>query len=530
MAKSWREVNAVYQIYPRSFKDTNADGIGDLAGITQGLDYISKVLGVDAIWISPFYPSPQTDCGYDVSDYCAIDPLFGTMADFDTLLAAAHERDLKVMIDLVPNHTSDQQSWFQESRSSRDNPKRDWYVWRDRPNNWLSISGGSSWEYDETTKQYYLHSFMSSQPDLNWENPAVREAIQNVMRFWFEKGVDGFRVDAVWALSKDPNFADDAANDTYSGEPGAYGSFIHSSCKNGPHLSDYLTDIASVAREFPDKYILFEFYPDAMLGDENEQLQLLHTVAPDVAAPFYFEGLHKPWHATGFGDALTRYFSVIPDSGRVSICFSNHDQSRLVSRYGEDKARLITLLQMTLPGMPVMYYGDEIGMEDVSIPTALLKDKFEKTGDSGGRDPQRTPMQWDDSPLAGFTSTTPWLPVGPSTVTHNVVSELHDSDSWLRLYRKLLELRNDAVMRQGSFEVVGAGSGYVLAYKRELGGNSYYVICNFAAAMQIVELPVSVGGIIAETSIGAATVRDDGRVSLQGFGAAILSEAARSGN
>ena len=190
MTKSWRDVNAVYQIYPRSFKDTNADGVGDLPGITQGLDYISKVLGVDAIWISPFYPSPQTDCGYDVSDYCAVDPIFGTMADFDTLLAAAHERDLKVMIDLVPNHTSDQHSWFQESRSSRDNPKRDWYVWHDQPNNWLSISGGSSWEYDETTKQYYLHSFMSSQPDLNWENPAVREAIQNVMRFWFEKGVD----------------------------------------------------------------------------------------------------------------------------------------------------------------------------------------------------------------------------------------------------------------------------------------------------------------------------------------------------
>lgn len=526
MAKTWREVNAVYQIYPRSFKDTNDDGIGDLAGISQGLGYVSKVLGAEAIWISPFYPSPQTDCGYDISDYCSVDPIFGTMADFENLISAAHEQDLKVMLDLVPNHTSDQHPWFQQSRASRDNPKRDWYVWRDQPNNWLSVSGGSSWEFDPSTNQFYLHSFMNSQPDLNWENPAVREAIKEVMRFWFDKGVDGFRVDAVWALSKDANFTDDPENETSTAESGTYGHFVHKNCKNGPHLTEYLDEIASVAREYDDKYILFEYYPDTMLGDENEQLRQLHNVAPDVAAPFYFEGLHKPWHATGFGEALSRYFAVVPEGTRPSVCFSNHDQQRLVSRYGEEQARLVALLQMSLPGLPVMYYGDEIGMEDVEIPQELTKDKFEKTGDSGGRDPQRTPMQWSDSPFAGFSTIHPWLPVGPNVTKRNVVSELHDPDSWLTMYQGLLKLRTEALWQRGSFEIVDCGSGYVLAYKRSLDNALCYVVCNFAAAMQILELPSSVDTIVAETHIGSTTIREDGRVSLQGFGAAILSGAA----
>jgi len=523
MTKLWRDVNVVYQIYPRSFKDTNSDGVGDLPGVTQGLDYITKVLGAEAIWISPFYPSPQADCGYDVSDYCAVDPLFGTMDDFDALLAVAHERELKVMIDLVPNHTSDQHAWFQESRSSKDNPKRDWYIWRDQPNNWISISGGSSWEFDATTSQYYLHSFMSSQPDLNWENPEVRNAIKDVIRFWFNKGIDGLRVDAVWALSKDPNFADDVTNESYNGQSGEFASHIHGSCKNGPRLTEYLQEIAAVAKEYSDKYVLFEFYPDLMLGNENDQLKLVHEAAPEVSAPFYFEGLHQPWHATDFGKALTAYLDIVPNTSRPSFCFSNHDQPRLISRYGEEQARLIAFLQMTLPGLPVMYYGDEIGMENVDIPEDLLKDKFETTGDSGGRDPERTPMQWNDSPLGGFTTSVPWLPLHPNIVKRNVVSELHDPGSWLSLYRQLLALRKDSVLQRGNFEVVDSGSGYVLAYKRSLEGTVQYVVCNFAAAMQIVTLPIPMKKILAETHIGSATIRDDGRVSLQGFGAALLS-------
>ncbi len=526
MTKPWRDVKVVYQIYPRSFKDANGDGVGDLSGITEKLDYVMGVLGADAIWLSPFYPSPQTDCGYDVSDYCAVDPLFGTMDDFDALLASAHEKGLKVMIDLVPNHTSDQHAWFQESRESRDNPKRDWYVWRDQPNNWQSISGGSSWTFDALTSQYYLHSFMSSQPDLNWENPAVREAIKDVMRFWFNKGVDGFRVDAVWALSKDSNFADDPVNESYGGEPGEYGSYVHKACKNGPRLEEYLREIASAALEYTDKYILFEYYTDSMFGDENEQLKLLHNVAPEVAAPFYFDGLHKPWHADGFGEVLSAYLQAVPASSRPSFCFSNHDQPRLVSRYGDDQARLIALMQMTLPGLPVMYYGDELGMENVDIAPELTKDKFEKTGDSGGRDPYRTPMQWDDSVLGGFTTGVPWLPLASNVLQRNVASELHDPDSWLGLYRRLISLRHDPVLREGAFEVVGSGSGYVLAYKRSLGDSVYYVALNFAGAMQLVDMAVPVKEILAVTHTGAVTIRSDGRLSMQGFAGALFTVAA----
>lgn len=523
MPKPWRDINAVYQIYPRSFKDTNGDGVGDLPGIVQGLQYISTVVGADAIWLSPFYPSPQMDCGYDVSDYCAVDPLFGTMADFDVLLAAAHEKNLKVIIDLVPNHTSDQHAWFQEALSSRDNPKRNWYVWRDQPNNWLSVSGGSSWTLDPTTNQYYLHSFMSSQPDLNWENPEVREAIKNVMRFWLAKGVDGFRVDAVWALSKDPMFTDDPQNSSYSGAADEFGNYIHSACKNGPRLREYLAEIASVATEYSDKYVLFEFYPDTMLGDENEQLQMLHEVAPGVAAPFYFEGLHKPWHATGFGKALTAYLGVLPPLARPSFCFSNHDHTRLISRYGEEQARLIAFMQLTLPGMPVVYYGDEIGMEDGVIPPELTKDKFEKTGDSGGRDPERTPMQWDSSALGAFTTTTPWLPLHANITQRNVVDEIHDIDSWLHMYRRLLEARREPLLRNGKFEVVECSSGYVLAYERSLDGVTQYVACNFAGAAQIISLPLPMREVIMSTHLGAVTIRKDGRVILPGFAAALLS-------
>ena len=529
MTKPWRDVNAVYQIYPRSFMDVSGDGVGDLAGITGGLEYLATVVGVEAVWLSPFYPSPQADCGYDVSDYCAVDPLFGTMADFDTLLASAHEKGLKVMIDLVPNHTSDQHPWFQESRSSRDNPKRDWYVWRDQPNNWLSISGGSSWELDAVSGQYYLHSFMSSQPDLNWENPAVRSAIQDGMRFWFNKGVDGFRVDAVWALSKDVSFADDPVNEEYTGESGQYGAYIHKACRNGPRLVEYLQEIAAVAAEYDDRYILYEFYPDALLGDENEQLRLLHDIAPGLAAPFYFEGLHKPWHATGFGEALTRYLSVVPEQSRPTFCFSNHDQPRLVSRYGEEQARLIALLQMALPGLPVLYYGDEIGMENVDIPLELTRDKFEKTGDSGGRDAERTPMQWNDSPLAGFTTTVPWLPVGASTVTRNVVTELHDPDSWLSLYRDLLTLRKEPAMQRGTFTVVSCDSGYVLAFERSLEGQQYFAVFNFANATQIITLPIPIQTVRVATHVDTVTIRGDGRVILPGFAAAVLMGVAGQG-
>lgn len=513
----------MYQIYPRSFKDSNGDGVGDLAGIIEKLSYLQDTLGVDACWISPFYPSPQADCGYDISDYCGVDPMFGTLDDADLLISTAHSLGIKIVLDLVPNHTSDQHPWFQEARASLDNPKRDWYVWRNLPNNWVSISGGSSWAFDQATGQYYLHSFLPSQPDLNWENPEVRAAIKDVMRFWFEKGVDGFRVDAVWVLSKDTSFQDDPLNNSFDGPAGEYGSFIHKSCKYGPRLQEYLDEIATVAEEFEDKRIFFEFYPDEMLGDVNEQLALVHSVRPAVAAPFYFEGLHTPWHADHFGRLLRDYLKIVPQETRPVFCFSNHDQPRLVGRYQEEQARVISFMQMTLPGMPTMYYGDELGMENGAIPPELTKDKFEKTGDSGGRDPERTPMQWEDSPGAGFTTGMPWLPIHENVVKRNVFSEENDMDSWLNFYKRLLVLRREAAISYGSFELVDTDSGYILAYKRILEQTTYYAVLNFADAAQIVSLPVKAAEVVIATHLGAAVVRDDGRISLQGFTAALVT-------
>lgn len=526
----WTDVNVLYQIYPRSFKDVNGDGVGDLAGITEKLDYVSDVLGVDAVWVSPFYPSPQTDCGYDVSDYYGVDPLFGSMADADTFIAAAHAKRIKVMLDLVPNHTSDQHAWFQESRSSRASAKRDWYVWRDIPNNWRSISGGSSWTYDETTGQYYLHSFMPSQPDLNWENLQVRAAMKDVIRFWFSKGVDGFRVDAVWVLSKNTAFPDDPVNDRYEGSKDDFGAYIHRSCKNGPRLVEHLRDLVSVTREYSDKYFLFEYYPDEQLGDVHAQICALHSVAPGLAAPMYFEGLHQPWHAEHVGRTLTDYLRTLPDGVRPSFCFSNHDQPRLVGRYSEAQARLVAFMQMTLPGLPVMYYGDELGMEQVDIAAERMKDLFEKTIDSGGRDPERTPMQWDGSLTGGFTTGTPWLPVPKSAAWKNVDSEYGDPQSWLTLYQQLLQLRREPLWQRGSFTVVDTDTGYVLAYARELDGQRYYVALNYADAAQICALPEVIVDVVAMTHPGAVTVRSDGRVSLEGFGAAVLVPRAGQGS
>lgn len=526
--KHWRDVNAIYQVYPRSFKDSDGDGIGDLKGITEKLNYLADDLGVEAVWISPFFPSPQADCGYDVSDYCDVDPMFGSMQDFDELLAESHKRGLKVMIDLVPNHTSDQHEWFKESRFSRYNPKRDWYVWRDQPNNWLSISGGSSWTYDGATEQYYLHSFMSSQPDLNWENPVVREAIKDVMRFWFDKGVDGFRVDAVWVLSKDVNFPDEPINPEYNGPEGQFGSHIHRPCKNGSKLRDHLGELAGVASEYDDKYLLFEFYPDAMLGDAHQQVVDIATVNPAYSAPFYFELLHQEWNAEKIGQTVADYLGRLPDGSKPTFSLTNHDQPRLISRYGEARARLMALLLFALPGLPGMYYGDEIGMENVDIPPELTKDKFEKTGDSGGRDPQRTPMQWDASLNGGFSSSPKtWLPLHEDFHEQNVASELTSPGSWLQFYKKLLKLRDNPVLKGGDFEIASVNNGYIFAFARRRDDKEILVLLNFADSDQMAHLQ-QVGTVILSTREEMTTAEPAEQVSLHGYEGLMIEYPAPS--
>ena len=316
MTKSWRDVNAIYQIYPRSFKDTNGDGVGDLRGIIEKIDYLKgedKSLGVDAIWLSPIFSSPQIDCGYDISDYRSIDPLFGGMAMFDELLLQAHKRDLKVMLDLVPNHSSDQHTWFKESSSSRDNSKRDYYIWRDAksdgtpPNNWLSMSGGSAWQWHDKTGQYYLHSFLSSQPDLNWDNPEVRQEIFEIMRFWFEKGVDGFRVDAIWPLSKNFVAGDNPRSPEYYAGDEDYGSYIHQNSKGGPKLCEYLRMMSDVALEYKNKFLVYEFYPDDRFGSRFDQYSAIQKVAPGVSSTFYFEAFQTEWWARKFQEKFNAF-------------------------------------------------------------------------------------------------------------------------------------------------------------------------------------------------------------------------------
>ncbi|NCU29457.1 DUF3459 domain-containing protein [Candidatus Saccharibacteria bacterium] len=519
----WNDVGVVYQIYPRSFLDTNNDGIGDLPGIIDKLDYVKNIVGADAIWLSPIYLSPQEDLGYDIASYTQIAPEYGTMQNIEQLIDQAHKIGLKVMFDIVPNHTSDQHEWFQESRANRHSPKRDWYVWRDPqadgspPNNWRSMAGGQSWTLDDNTGQYYLHSFLSSQPDLNWENPRVREAIKSVCRYWFRKGVDGFRVDAVWVVSKDPELRDDPLWDNWPKDAQSYNAYRHTMCKNGPRLIEYLKDMISVAHEFRDKYFLFEYYADDQHGDMNEQLYSLHNLDPEVATTFYFEGMHFDWHAEHCADTLSQYISGLSSQARPVFCFSNHDQPRIVSRFGgEEQARLIAMLQMTLPGMPCIYYGEEIGMRNVTSDESV--DSFDNNSPMGGRDPERTPMQWNTSDYAGFSSIHPWLPVANDYTSKNAAQELNDVRSFLTLYRYLIGLRkNHRALRHGKFNLRHTGNGYILAYTMSNDEESLGIFLNFADDEQT----ASVGQPfeILQTTHPDATVRliDDNQLILGRF-------------
>lgn len=528
--KFWRDVNAIYQIYPRSFYDTNSDGVGDLPGIIAKLDYLHTTLKIDALWMSPIYCSPNADYGYDVSDYRDIDPVFGTLDDFKKLLGLSHDRGIKVMMDIVPNHTSDQHAWFKESRASRDNPKRDWYVWRDGksdgvpPNNWLSQSGGPAWTLDETTGQYYLHSFMSEQPDLNWENPDVREAMKDVMRYWYDMGVDGFRVDAVWGLSKDPGLADDPRNPDFEGSPTEYGYYIHRSCKQGPHFRERLAEITAVAQEYPDRFVIFEYYPDDKLGDIMEQYREVYSINPDIAASFFFEGFRQPWNAAQFGTIYHEFFAGLDVAALPASSISNHDQPRIASRLSQEQARIMAMMQLCLPGLPLIYYGDEIGMEDVVLTADEVRDQFDaSTGTFGGRDPERTPMQWDDTPYAGFSTVKPWLPVSPNYKERNVALQLRDQDSILALHQWLIAFRSDSeTIRHGWFETIDVNNGYVFAFKRSSDTERYYIVLNFDNHEQNIQLPEQCTVVKSTHTYDDVRIGDDYSLALYPYQGLIL--------
>jgi alpha-glucosidase len=523
--RRWTDGALVYHIYPRSFMDSNGDGIGDLRGIASRLDYL-KSLGVNVIWLSPFYPSPMADFGYDVADYCDVDPMFGTLDDFKHLIAEAQQQDIRVMIDLVPNHTSDEHKWFRESRKSQNetNPFRDWYVWRDGvpvpesqqteeaqdgaapsvqrpgvPNNWRdALTGGPAWEWCDERQQYFLHSFDVRQPDLNWGNPAVRAAVKSAMRFWLDMGVDGFRVDAVYWMAKEPLLSDDPGNpDFVEGEDLPYHALRHDNSRGWPAVYAYLSEMADVLHEekYGDKqrFMVTEAYPEGH-NPLVEYLNFYVGMDPEVAAPFNFEGLSMPWEAAAWRKFLRAFHNALDqiDPHCVpSYAFGNHDKPRIASRIGDASARSAAILLLTLPGMVFLYYGDELGMKDVVIPPEMVQDPAAKgdvtRGDlhPQGRDPQRTPMQWTVGRNAGFSEgDKTWLPVAPNYQKQNVEAEMADEGSLLRLYQTLGQLRaSSASIKHGHIKVMDVDNRNVLAYVRQHSGDDpddYVVLINFS--------------------------------------------------
>ena len=514
----WWQKGIVYQIYPRSFQDSNGDGVGDLTGVVQRLDYL-KSLNIEAIWLSPIYPSPMHDFGYDVADYTAIHPMFGTMADFDHLLAETHRRGMKLILDLVPNHTSDEHPWFIESRSSRDNPKRDWYIWRDPapdggpPNNWLSLFGGPAWTFDEKTGQYYLHQFVTQQPELNYHNPAVLAAIKEVMRFWLDKGIDGFRVDVIGFMWKDEQFRDNPPNPNWDGKL-PYLQFLPVYTQNLPGVHEVIRQMRQVLDEYEGRMMVGETYlPNEALvkyyGDNFDECHLPFNFQLIVTEDF----APRPWSAQAIRQGVDAYEAALPAGGWPNWVLGNHDQHRLVSRIGRAQARVANMLLLTLRGTPTSYYGEEIGMEDVPIPLVKVMDppavNQPEIAHIVGRDPERTPMQWDASPNAGFTTegVTPWLPLADDYAQRNVAQQETNPTSMLALYRALTALRQaESSLSVGDYASVDSGAANVFAYVRTApGADRFLIVLNFAAGTPTLDL--SQLGNTAEIAVATDMVR-----------------------
>ena len=477
----WWQRAVIYQIYPRSFMDSDGNGVGDLPGIIARLPYLSW-LGVDAIWISPMYPSPMADFGYDVSDYTNIDPVFGTLEDFDRLVAEVHAHQMHIVLDFVPNHTSDRHPWFIESRASRDNPKRNWYLWRDPkpdgspPNNWMSNFGGRAWEWNEHTQQYYFHAFLKEQPDLNWRNPAVLEAMLRILRFWLDRGVDGFRVDVIWLLIKDEEFRDNPRNPHFHPEQSSQHEFLATYTSDRPEVHQVISQMRKVLDEYDDRMMVGEVYLPI------DRLVTYYGGGSGVHMPFNFQLIETPWNARAIMDAINKYEALLPSYGWPNWVLGNHDQPRVASRIGTAQARVAATLLLTLRGTPTMYYGEEIGMRNVPIPPDAIQDPFEKNvpGLGLGRDPCRTPMQWDTTSNAGFTTNRSWLPIPGDHVEINVESERSDSFSLLALYRALLALRRqEPVLITGRYMPMPASEN-LIAYIRQNDQQRFLILLNLS--------------------------------------------------
>ena len=522
MERKWWKESVVYQIYPRSFMDSNGDGIGDIKGITSKLDYL-KELGIDVIWLSPVYQSPNDDNGYDISDYQAIMPEFGTMEDFDEMLAAAHERGIKIMMDLVVNHTSDEHRWFVESRKSKDNPYRDYYIWRDakdgrEPNNWGSCFGGSAWQYDETTDMYFLHLFSKKQPDLNWDNKVVRREVFDMMTWWLEKGVDGFRMDVISMISKVPGLPDGPKD-----KDALYGDF-GPSVINGPHVHDYLKEMrkevlskfdtitvgetSGVTVEEAVKYaaddeselnMVFQFEQNDLDGGEHGKWNLNKIYLPDLKA------------------VLNRWQTYLEGKAWNSLYWSNHDQPRIVSRLGNDteayrelSAKMLATCLHMMKGTPYIYQGEELGMTNVPFASMdefrdiesinayreytengiIAPEDMMKYLNYKSRDNARTPMQWSDEENGGFTKGTPWIKINPNYTTINAREQMEREDSVFHYYQKLISLRKkEPVIVYGTFALLMPEDEDIFMYTRTYEQEKLLVICNFSQKERELEIP-----------------------------------------
>ena len=522
MEKRWWKESVVYQIYPRSFCDSNGDGIGDLNGITGKLDYL-KELGIDVIWLSPVYKSPNDDNGYDISDYQAIMDEFGTMEDFDRMLATAHEKGIKIMMDLVVNHTSDEHKWFIESRKSTDNPYRDYYIWRPAkedgslPNNWGSCFSGPAWEYDKTTDMYFLHLFSKKQPDLNWDNPAVRQDVFDMMNWWLKKGVDGFRMDVISLISKEPGLPDK--------EPGINGYATFNVSANGPHVHEYLQEMRQKALNNADTITVGECSGVTL----EEAKKYARSDEKELNMVFQFEHMDvdsdekagkwttRKMDLRNLKKILTRWQKGLQDIAWNSLYWENHDQPRSVSRFGNDSdeyreisAKMLATCIHMMQGTPYVYQGEELGMTNCPFNTLdNFRDlesinAFHELTEQGkmteenmmaaigykGRDNARTPMQWDDSAYAGFSTANPWIMVNPNYTKINARDQVNREDSVFKYYQKLIKLRHESeLIVYGTYDLILDDDKDIYAYIRTLGDEKLIVYCNFSENTREVELP-----------------------------------------
>ncbi len=555
MEKRWWKESVVYQIYPRSFCDSNGDGIGDLNGITGKLDYL-KELGVDVIWLSPVYKSPNDDNGYDISDYQAIMDEFGTMEDFDRMLATAHEKGIKIMMDLVVNHTSDEHKWFIESRKSTDNPYRDYYIWRPAkedgslPNNWGSCFSGPAWEYDRTTDMYFLHLFSKKQPDLNWDNPVVRQEVFDMMNWWLDKGIDGFRMDVISLISKRPGLPD--------GELGLNGYATFNIAANGPHVHEYLQEMRQKALNNADTITVGECSGVTL----EEAKKYARSDEKELNMVFQFEHMSvdsdketdnkwttRKMDLRDMKEVLSRWQKGLQDIAWNSLYWENHDQPRSVSRFGNDSdqyreisAKMLATCLHMMQGTPYVYQGEELGMTNCPFNTLenfrdieTLNAFHELTGQGKeteeemfaaisykGRDNARTPMQWDDSAYAGFSTAEPWIMVNPNYTKINAKDQINREDSVFKYYQKLIRLRHESdLIVYGTYDLILDDDTDIYAYTRTLNDEKLVVYCNFSENTREVEIPAEfTNGRILISNYTDAVVRD--KITLRPYEAVVI--------